>query len=227
MRRLRRTSLRNQFPFTAYFSGYFTSPATPSTHESQAQRRFPRFSAVDLPPWNREAIRERAGKEQGAYQATDAVPPGSVHTNREGSRVGIGALMLASWLDGEWGFGGRVGTGFDDGLLRSLAKKRPAEVKTPIANAALMDAPTRRRHIGSSRRSLRRYSIKASAVSTCCGIQRLRRSARTRRQRVSPQNRSAALLEAGIEDVIDQSLQRRNDVNRRASVLQRAIAELT
>ena len=54
--------------------------------------------------------------------------------------------MLASWLDGEWVFVGRVGTGFDDELLRSLAKElRSAEVKTPTANAALMDAPTRRK----------------------------------------------------------------------------------
>jgi bifunctional non-homologous end joining protein LigD len=68
------------------------------------------------------------------------------YTDPEGGRLGIGALMLASWLDGEWVFVGRVGTGFTDELLRSLAKQlRPAEVKTPTANAALMDAPTRRK----------------------------------------------------------------------------------
>jgi bifunctional non-homologous end joining protein LigD len=68
------------------------------------------------------------------------------YTNPEGSRVGIGALMLASWLDGEWVYVGRVGTGFNDELLRSLAKQlRPQEVKEPTANAALMEAVTRRK----------------------------------------------------------------------------------
>jgi bifunctional non-homologous end joining protein LigD len=68
------------------------------------------------------------------------------YTNPEGSRIGIGALMLASWVDDEWVYVGRVGTGFDDELLRSLAKQlRPLEVKEPTANAALMEAATRRK----------------------------------------------------------------------------------
>jgi bifunctional non-homologous end joining protein LigD len=68
------------------------------------------------------------------------------YTDPEGGRIGIGALMLASWVDGEWVYVGRGGTGFDDELLRSLAKQlRPGEVKAPTANAALMEASTRRK----------------------------------------------------------------------------------
>jgi bifunctional non-homologous end joining protein LigD len=68
------------------------------------------------------------------------------YTDPEGGRVGIGALMLASWVDGEWVYVGRVGTGFNDELLRNLAKQlRPGEVKVPTANAALMEASTRRK----------------------------------------------------------------------------------
>jgi bifunctional non-homologous end joining protein LigD len=68
------------------------------------------------------------------------------YTDPTGGRIGIGALMLASFVDGEWVYVGRVGTGFDDELLRSLSKTlRPDEVRTPTANAALMDAATRRK----------------------------------------------------------------------------------
>jgi bifunctional non-homologous end joining protein LigD len=68
------------------------------------------------------------------------------YTDPERSRVGIGALMLASWVDGEWVYVGRVGTGFNDELLRTLAKQlRPSGVKTPTANAARMEAATRRK----------------------------------------------------------------------------------
>ena len=68
------------------------------------------------------------------------------YTDPEGGRVGVGALMLASWVDGEWVYVGRVGTGFNDELLRTLAKQlRPQEVKTPTANVTLMEAATRRK----------------------------------------------------------------------------------
>ena len=68
------------------------------------------------------------------------------YTDPEKSRVGIGALMLAAWKDGEWLYSGRVGTGFTDAMLRDLAKVlKPTEVKDPTANAALMDAATRRK----------------------------------------------------------------------------------
>jgi bifunctional non-homologous end joining protein LigD len=67
-------------------------------------------------------------------------------TDPEGGRIGVGALMLASWVDGEWVYVGRVGTGFNDELLRTLAKLlQPTEVKEPTANAALMEAATRRK----------------------------------------------------------------------------------
>jgi bifunctional non-homologous end joining protein LigD len=68
------------------------------------------------------------------------------YTDPEGGRIGVGALMLATWHDAEWVYVGRVGTGFSDELLRSLAKTlRPQEVTTPTANAALMEAATRRK----------------------------------------------------------------------------------
>jgi bifunctional non-homologous end joining protein LigD len=68
------------------------------------------------------------------------------YTDPEGARVGVGALMLAAWHDGEWVYVGRVGTGFNDKLLRSLTKQlRPYEIKTPTANAGPMDAATRRK----------------------------------------------------------------------------------
>jgi bifunctional non-homologous end joining protein LigD len=67
-------------------------------------------------------------------------------TNPEKSRVGIGALMLATWLDGRWVFVGRVGTGFNDELLRTLSKQlRAAEVKVPTADDRLMEPSTRRK----------------------------------------------------------------------------------
>lgn len=68
------------------------------------------------------------------------------YTDPEGGRVGVGALMLASRVDDEWIYVGRVGTGFNDELLRTLARQlRPHEVKTPTANVAFMDAATRRK----------------------------------------------------------------------------------
>jgi bifunctional non-homologous end joining protein LigD len=67
-------------------------------------------------------------------------------TDPDRSRIGIGALMLAAWHDGEWVYVGRVGTGFTDDLLRTLSKQlRAAEVKEPTANVALMEAATRKK----------------------------------------------------------------------------------
>ena len=68
------------------------------------------------------------------------------YTDPEGGRVGVGALMLAAWHGGRWVYVGRVGTGFNDELLRSLAKTlRPHEVAEPTADTAPMDAATRRK----------------------------------------------------------------------------------
>jgi bifunctional non-homologous end joining protein LigD len=67
-------------------------------------------------------------------------------TDPEGGRIGIGALMLASWLNGEWVYVGRVGTGFTDEMLRTLTKTlRPREVDEPTANPALMEKATVRK----------------------------------------------------------------------------------
>ena len=55
-------------------------------------------------------------------------------------RAGIGALMLASWVDGEWVYVGRLGTDFNDQLLRLLAKQLPPR---EARNAALTASATR------------------------------------------------------------------------------------
>lgn len=68
------------------------------------------------------------------------------YTDPDRSRVGIGALMLATWRGGEWVYVGRVGTGFSDELLRSLAKTlRAQEVETPTANDEQIETSTRRK----------------------------------------------------------------------------------
>ena len=67
-------------------------------------------------------------------------------TDPDRSRVGIGALMLAAWREGEWVYVGRVGTGFNDELLRSLSKTlRAQEVAKPTANDSLIENSTRRK----------------------------------------------------------------------------------
>ncbi|MEO7917207.1 MAG: DNA ligase D [Dokdonella sp.] len=45
------------------------------------------------------------------------------YTEPKGSRSGIGSLLLAQQRDGELAYVGRVGTGLDDALLRSLRKR--------------------------------------------------------------------------------------------------------
>lgn len=68
------------------------------------------------------------------------------YTDPDRSRIGIGALMLAMWHDGEWVYVGRVGTGFSDELLRSLSKTlRAQEVAKPTANDSLIENSTRKK----------------------------------------------------------------------------------
>lgn len=59
-------------------------------------------------------------------------------TDAKGSRVGFGALLLGYYESGRLRYAGKVGTGFDTGLLTSLAKKFAAlEVKqSPFAEEA-------------------------------------------------------------------------------------------
>ncbi|MGB4859809.1 MAG: DNA ligase D [Dokdonella sp.] len=45
------------------------------------------------------------------------------YTEPKGSRSGVGALLLAQMRDGALSYVGRVGTGFDDALLKSLRKQ--------------------------------------------------------------------------------------------------------
>lgn len=65
-------------------------------------------------------------------------------TEPKGSRAGIGALLLAKYLDGQLVYCGRVGTGFKDDELRALRKKVNAMVvDEPPANIALMERKDR------------------------------------------------------------------------------------
>src|SRR5262249_3445797 len=51
------------------------------------------------------------------------------YTTPKGSRVGIGALLLGYHDGGELVYAGKVGTGFDTAMLRSLHKRWPATVR--------------------------------------------------------------------------------------------------
>lgn len=59
------------------------------------------------------------------------------YTDPRGSRKGFGALLLGYYQDDELRYAGRVGTGFDDALLESLAKKLEASEQehSPYADA--------------------------------------------------------------------------------------------
>jgi bifunctional non-homologous end joining protein LigD len=62
----------------------------------------------------------------------------------KGGRKGIGALLLANHVRGEWVYIGRVGTGFSDEQLRTLRKQLTVDiVKEPTANAELMEKKDR------------------------------------------------------------------------------------
>jgi len=65
-------------------------------------------------------------------------------TNPKGGRSGIGALLLAKHMRGEWVYIGRVGTGFTDKQLRALRKQLNDDVVTaPTANIELMERKDR------------------------------------------------------------------------------------
>lgn len=65
-------------------------------------------------------------------------------TDPKGSRSGIGALLLAKRMRGEWLYIGRVGTGFSDKQLRALRKQLSQDiVAKPSANAELMERKDR------------------------------------------------------------------------------------
>lgn len=50
------------------------------------------------------------------------------YTDPQGSRVGFGALLIGYYEDGELRYAGKVGTGFNESLLRSLLKEmKPLE----------------------------------------------------------------------------------------------------
>jgi bifunctional non-homologous end joining protein LigD len=70
------------------------------------------------------------------------------HTPPQGSRQGFGSLLLATIEDGGLRYVGRIGTGFDDAMLRELAGRMKAlAVKNPVLEIpAHVPLPARRIH---------------------------------------------------------------------------------
>jgi bifunctional non-homologous end joining protein LigD len=66
------------------------------------------------------------------------------YTAPKGSRVGIGALLLAVPEGRGWRYVGRLGTGFSDALLLQLAKQLGEGQREPTAHADVADAELRR-----------------------------------------------------------------------------------
>lgn len=63
------------------------------------------------------------------------------YTEPRRSRVGIGALQLADYVDGALVYAGRVGTGFNDGLLMELKKRLdPIERTDPPCSGPILTA---------------------------------------------------------------------------------------
>ena len=58
-------------------------------------------------------------------------------TDPQGSRVGLGALLVGMFEDGEFVFAGKVGTGFDTALLLDLRRRLDASEipKPPFSKA--------------------------------------------------------------------------------------------
>ncbi|HUQ46773.1 MAG TPA: DNA ligase D [Gemmatimonadaceae bacterium] len=63
------------------------------------------------------------------------------YTEPRRSRVGIGALQLADYVDGALVYAGRVGTGFNDGLLKELKKRLDPIIRTDPPCSGPMLAP--------------------------------------------------------------------------------------
>lgn len=64
------------------------------------------------------------------------------YTDPGGSRVGFGALLLGAYEDGRLRYVGKVGTGFDEGLLRGLSERlRDLEVETSPFEAGIERVP--------------------------------------------------------------------------------------
>lgn len=66
------------------------------------------------------------------------------YTAPKGSRVGIGALLLATPEGRGWRYVGRLGTGFSDALLLQLARQLGDGQREPTAHAEVADAELRR-----------------------------------------------------------------------------------
>src|SRR5258707_7623536 len=67
------------------------------------------------------------------------------YTDPRGSRSGFGALLLGYYREGKLVYAGKVGTGFDQDLLRRLAEKL-VRLKTPVPPFAEDGLPRRGVH---------------------------------------------------------------------------------
>jgi bifunctional non-homologous end joining protein LigD len=90
----------------------------------------------------------RYGERNGDWVKVKARPSDEFavvgFTEPKGGRAGIGALLLAQFVGGEWVYVGRVGTGMSDAQLRDLRKQLTADVvREPTANAERMERKDR------------------------------------------------------------------------------------
>jgi bifunctional non-homologous end joining protein LigD len=96
-------------------------------------------------------------------------------TEPGGSRLGIGALLLATPLDGNLVYIGRVGTGLGDAQLRTLRLQLgKTVVADPRADVRLMSRKDQALAIWVEPKLIVEVLIKASAVRNCCDSRRSR-----------------------------------------------------
>jgi bifunctional non-homologous end joining protein LigD len=67
------------------------------------------------------------------------------YTDPQGARIGFGALLVGYWEQGKLVYAGKVGTGYNDDLLRRLSK-RLAALKAPAPQFAVAGLPRRGVH---------------------------------------------------------------------------------
>ena len=96
-------------------------------------------------------------------------------TEPGGSRLGIDALLLATPLDGNLVYIGRVGTGLGDAQLRTLRLQLgKTVVADPRADVRLMSRKDQALAIWVEPKLIVEVFIKASAVRNCCDSRRSR-----------------------------------------------------
>ena len=107
----------------------FTGPLRYTAHRNESGEDY--YAAACKKGWE-GVIAKRADSSYVHQRSTDWLKFKCVnqqelviggYTEPQGSRIGFGALLLGYYEDGELRYAGKVGTGFDDELLRSLGDK--------------------------------------------------------------------------------------------------------